>query len=111
MLNLALWLKRNNLRVDQVQSFLPSPMTTATAMYYTGKNPLSLVGAQSENVSIPKGQGMRRLHKAFLRYHDATQWHLLRKELKRMGRMDLIGNGKEHLIPFFKVGTQKFGSL
>jgi uncharacterized radical SAM protein YgiQ len=99
MLNLALWLKRNGFRADQVQTFLPSPMATATAMYHSGKNPLRKVTRVSEEVFIPKGLRMRRLHKAFLRYHDANNWPLLREALKRMGREDLIGNGKRHLVP------------
>ncbi|HWS03413.1 MAG TPA: YgiQ family radical SAM protein, partial [Gammaproteobacteria bacterium] len=99
MLNLALWLKRNSFRADQVQTFLPSPMATATAMYHSGKNPLRKVTRDSEDVFIPKGLRMRRLHKAFLRYHDANNWPLLREALKRMGREDLIGNGKRHLVP------------
>ena len=99
MLQLALWLKKNGFRADQVQAFLPSPMATATAMYHSGKNPLRKVTYTSENVTIPKGIKVRRLHKAFLRYHDAENWPLLRDALKRMGREDLIGNGKRHLIP------------
>ncbi|HEY9199830.1 MAG TPA: YgiQ family radical SAM protein [Gammaproteobacteria bacterium] len=99
MLNLALWLKRNGFRADQVQTFLPSPMATATAMYHSGKNPLRKITHGSEDVFIPKGLRMRRLHKAFLRYHDANNWPLLREALKRMGREDLIGNGKRHLVP------------
>jgi uncharacterized radical SAM protein YgiQ len=99
MMNLALWLKRNDFRADQVQTFLPSPMATATAMYHSGKNPLRRIRRNSESVPIPKGLRMRRLHKAFLRYHDANNWPLLRDALKRMGHADLIGNGKQHLIP------------
>ncbi|MBI1262336.1 MAG: YgiQ family radical SAM protein [Rhizobiales bacterium] len=100
MMNLALWLKKNSYRADQVQTFLPSPMALATAMYHSGKNPLRAVrrGA-SENVETIKGLKQRRLHKAFLRYHDAENWPLLREALKKMGRADLIGNGKKHLIP------------
>lgn len=99
MLNLALWLKRNGFRADQVQNFLPSPMATATAMYHSGRNPLRKVTPGSESVTVPKGLRVRRLHKAFLRYHDANNWPLLREALKRMGREDLIGNGKRHLVP------------
>jgi uncharacterized radical SAM protein YgiQ len=99
MLNLALWLKGNQLRVDQVQNFLPSPMATATAMYHSGRNPLRRVTRTSETVDVPKGIKVRRLHKAFLRYHDAENWPVLREALKRMGRADLIGNGKHHLVP------------
>jgi uncharacterized radical SAM protein YgiQ len=99
MLQLALWLKRNGFRADQVQTFLPSPMATATAMYHSGRNPLRSVRRNSETVAIPKGLRVRRLHKAFLRYHDPDNWPLLRDALKRMGRADLIGNGKHHLVP------------
>ncbi len=99
MMNLAVWLKAHDFRADQVQNFLPSPMATASAMYYSGKNPLRKVTCDSENVAVAKGARQRRLHKAFLRYHDANNWPLLREALKKMGRADLIGNGKRHLIP------------
>ena len=102
MLELALWLKKNGFRADQVQAFLPSPMATATAMYHSSKNPLKKVSRSSEEVVIPKGIKVRRLHKAFLRYHDPDNWPLLRDALKRMGRADLIGNGKQHLIPAYQ---------
>ncbi len=102
MLDLAVWLKQNGFRADQVQAFLPSPMATATAMYHSGKNPLKRVTRHSEEVVIPKGAKVRRLHKAFLRYHDHANWPLLREALKRMGRADLIGNGKHHLIPAYQ---------
>lgn len=102
MMNLALWLKRNGFRADQVQTFYPSPMATATAMYHSGKNPLRKVGRASEPVDIVKGERRRRLHKAFLRYHDPNNWPVLREALKAMGRTDLIGNGKHHLVPTFQ---------
>ena len=102
MLELALWLKKNGFRADQVQAFLPSPMATATAMYHSGKNPLKRVTRASEEVVIPKGIKVRRLHKAFLRYHDPENWPVLREALKRMGRADLIGNGRHHLIPAYQ---------
>jgi len=106
MLELALWLKKNGFRADQVQAFLPSPMATATAMYHSGKNPLRRVTRGSEEVVIPRGLKVRRLHKAFLRYHDANNWPLLRETLRRMGRADLIGPGKQHLIPAWQpAGT------
>ncbi len=102
MLELAVWLKKNGFRADQVQAFLPSPMATATAMYHSGKNPLKRITRTSEEVVIPKGIKVRRLHKAFLRYHDPDNWPVLRDALKRMGRADLIGNGKHHLIPAYQ---------
>jgi hypothetical protein len=106
MLELALWLKKNGFRADQVQAFLPSPMATATAMYHSGKNPLHKVTRTSEDVLIPKGMRQRRLHKAFLRYHDPENWPLLREALQEMGRADLIGNGKKQLVPAWQpAGT------
>jgi uncharacterized radical SAM protein YgiQ len=106
MLQLALWLKKNGFRADQVQAFLPGPMATATAMYHSGKNPLKRITRDSEDVLIPKGLKVRRLHKAFLRYHDPNNWPLLREALRRMGRADLIGNGRRHLVPAYQpAGT------
>jgi uncharacterized radical SAM protein YgiQ len=111
MMNLAIWLKKNGFRADQVQTFYPSPMATATAMYHSGKNPLKGISrdaTRGESVDIVRGDKRRRLHKAFLRYHDANNWPLLREALKSMGRADLIGNGKHHLIPSFKRAAQEF---
>ena len=106
MLNLAIWLKKNGFRLDQVQTFLPTPLALATAMYHTGKNPLRKVTQSSEDVGIVKSGRQRRLHKAFLRYHDAENWPMLREALQKMGRSDLIGNGKRHLVPNFQpAGT------
>jgi len=102
MMNLAVWLKRNGFRADQVQNFYPSPMATATAMYHSGKNPLAKIGRESDEVPIAKNTRQRRLHKAFLRYHDPDNWPMLREALKSMGRTDLIGNGKKHLIPHWQ---------
>ncbi|MFT5034045.1 MAG: putative radical SAM protein YgiQ, partial [Bacteroidia bacterium] len=99
MLQLALWLKGNGFRADQVQAFYPSPMANATAMYYSERNPLKKVGRDTEKVLTAKGLKQRRLHKAFLRYHDPENWELLRDTLKSMGRADLIGFSKKHLIP------------
>jgi uncharacterized radical SAM protein YgiQ len=105
MMNLAIWLKKNGFRADQVQTFYPSPMATATTMYHTNKNPLRKITRVSETVDIVRGDKRRRLHKAFLRYHDANNWPLLREALKAMGRADLIGNGKHHLIPTWQPLT------
>ncbi|MEO3690505.1 YgiQ family radical SAM protein [Roseateles paludis] len=108
MMNLAMWLKKNGFRADQVQTFYPSPMATATAMYHSGQNPLkgiSRLETKGERVDIVRGERRRRLHKAFLRYHDANNWPLLREALKAMGRADLIGNGKHHLIPTYQPST------
>lgn len=106
MMNLALWLKANGYRADQVQTYLPSPMALSTAMYHTGYNPLKPVrrGA-SEAVDTVRGQRQRRLHKAFLRYHDPENWPLLREALKTMGRADLIGPGKHQLVPMGQLAS------
>ena len=61
-----------------------------------------------KRVTFRKGSSVRRLHKAFLRYHDPNNWPLLREALQRMGRGDLIGNGKQQLVPRFQPkGTGK----
>ncbi|WP_431854594.1 YgiQ family radical SAM protein [Azospirillum sp.] len=109
MMNLALWLKRNGFKADQVQTFLPSPMSVSAAMYHTGRNtlrPIRRVGG--ETVEAAKGLKQRRLHKAFLRYHDPENWPVLRDALKAMGRTDLIGPGPQHLVPAWQpAGTGK----
>jgi uncharacterized radical SAM protein YgiQ len=108
MMNLALWLKKYGFKADQVQTFYPSPMATATAMYHTDLNPLkgiSRIEGRREKVDIVRGERRRRLHKAFLRWHDPNNWPLLRDALKQMGRADLIGNGQRHLIPSYQPAT------
>ena len=103
MLEQALWLKNNGFRTDRLQAFVPSPM--ALAMYHAAGKPPSRVTPQSEAVYVPKGlrqrrlQKRRRLHQAFLRYHDPDNWPLVRGALRRMGRADLIGSGRHQLIP------------
>jgi uncharacterized radical SAM protein YgiQ len=99
MVNLALWLKQNKFRADQVQTFYPSPMALATAMYHSEKNPLKKVSRDSQSVPSVRSIKQRRLHKAFLRYHDPDNWPALREALKKIGRRDLIGNGPMHLVP------------
>jgi uncharacterized radical SAM protein YgiQ len=107
MLNLALWLKKYDFKLDQVQNFTPTPMAMATAMYHSGKNPLRKVTKDSDNVPIPKSGTQRKLHKAFIRFHDPNNWPILREALKKMGRADLIGNGKHHLIPAWQPLSSK----
>ncbi len=107
MVALARWLKRNNFRADQVQTFYPSPMATATAMYHSGRNPLRKVGYKSEKVATVRDLGERRLHKALLRYHDSANWPEIRELLVKMGRKDLIGDGEQCLIPAAEAGVQK----
>ena len=99
MLNLALWLKRNNFRLDQVQTFLPTPMAMATTMWHTQRNPLEKISRSSDKVDVVKEEKRRRLHKAYLRYHDPKNWPMIRESLYAMGRSDLIGYSKSHLVP------------
>jgi uncharacterized radical SAM protein YgiQ len=99
MLNLSLWLKQRNFKPDQVQTFYPSPMALATAMYYSQRNPLEKVRYKSEKLAICKDIDQRRLQKAFLRYHDEKNWPMLREALHELGRADLIGDGDKFLIP------------
>ncbi len=106
MLNLALWLKKNGFRADQVQAFYPSPMASATTMYHTDKNPLHQVTYKSEKVHTAKSPEQRKLHKAFLRWHDPKNWPLLRKAMADMGRQTLIGDGPNQLIPHYRKGEE-----
>jgi uncharacterized radical SAM protein YgiQ len=99
MMNLALWLKKNNFRLDQVQTFTPTPMAMATTMWHTRRNPLKKLARSSEKVDVVRDGYRRKLHKAFLRYHAPENWHILHEALLNMGRSDLIGYGKHHLIP------------
>lgn len=100
MMHLAMWLKKNKFRVDQVQNFYPSPMASATTMFKTGLNPLKPVRRKMDDVVFSaKTKEQRRLHKAFLRYHDPDNWPMLRTALKKMGQTKLIGRGKMHLVP------------
>lgn len=100
MINLALWLKSNNFKLDQVQNFYPSPLANATTMYHTEKNPLHKVSKDSEEVITPKGGRQRKIHKAILRYHVPENWPLIRETLKKLGlARKLIGKSPQHLVP------------
>ncbi|QNF25205.1 YgiQ family radical SAM protein [Aeromonas hydrophila] len=99
MVNMALWIKSNRFKLDQVQNFYPSPLANATTMYYTEKNPLNKVSRQGGDVFVVKGERRRRLHKALLRYHDPTGWPMIREALLEMGKGHLIGNGPDCLVP------------
>ncbi len=110
MLELALWLKRNGFRADQVQTFYPGPMATATAMYHSGRNPLHRIRRDGGEVDVVRGERRRRLHKAFLRYHDPANWPLLREALRHLGRADLIGNGRHQLVPAYQPATLGYAS-
>jgi uncharacterized radical SAM protein YgiQ len=99
MLSLAMWLKKHDFKLDQVQTFYPSPMALATAMYHSEKNPLKKVRYKSEKLFVPKELDQRRLQKAFLRYHDPENWDVIRTALKDMNKAELIGDGENQLVP------------
>jgi len=107
MLNLALWLKKNKFRADQVQTFYPSPMALATAMYHSRRNPLKKLSYKTKRLFVANQTSQRRLHKAYLRYHDEKNWGHLRESLIAMNRQDLIGNGPEHLVPEHNVPQRR----
>ncbi len=99
MINLAFWLKRNKYRLDQVQTFYPSPMSLATAMYYSEQDPLARVNYKSNKVHTPRNIKQRRFQKALLRFHDEKNWPMLRQAFSDMGRKDLIGTHDNSLVP------------
>ncbi len=107
MVNMALWLKRHDFKLDQVQNFYPSPMANATTIYHTEMNSLKNIKNNTEVVSVPKGARQRRLHKAILRYHDPAGWPMIREALKKMGKAKLIGNGPNCLVPAESRGEQR----
>lgn len=104
MVNLALWLKKNGFRPDQVQTFMPTPMALATTMYYSRRNPLRKVSQDSETVETARAGKVRKFHKALLRWHDAENWPLIREGLKALGRADLIGRRPDQLVPHHQPG-------
>ena len=110
MINLAMWLKENRFRLDQVQNFYPSPMATATTMYHTEIDTLHKVKKNNDTVPIPRGEKERRLHKAILRYHDPQNWKMIRHALKEMGLVKLIGHGKQHLVPPASPNEERTGN-
>jgi len=100
MVNLALWLKENNFKLDQVQNFYPSPLANATTLYHTEINSLKNIHKTNDAVPVPKGGRQRRLHKAILRYHDPNNWPLIREALTKMGlARKLIGTKPGCLVP------------
>ena len=94
MIELALYLKGRGLRPRQVQDFIPTPMSMATSMYYTGRDPFS-----REPVYTAKTLPEKRMQKALLQYWDPAQHHLAREALKLARREDLIGSKPHQLVP------------
>ncbi|WNC69806.1 YgiQ family radical SAM protein [Thalassotalea nanhaiensis] len=100
MVNLALWLKENNFKLDQVQNFYPSPLANATTIYHTEVDSQNKIRKEGTSVPVPKGTIQRRLHKAILRYHDPANWPIIREALTKMGlARKLIGSGPDCLVP------------
>ena len=100
MVNMALWLKERDFKLDQVQNFYPSPLANATTLYHTELDSLRNVKKNSQSVTVPKGTIQRRLHKAILRYHDPLNWPIIREALTKMGlARKLIGSKAGCLVP------------
>ena len=95
MISLAQWLKSKKLKLDQVQIFLPTPLTLSTSMYVSGKH----FSNYKKTVSVPKGGKARSLQKMILRYHDKNNWDEIRKLLNKLKLSKLIGFSKECLVP------------
>ena len=94
MIDLAVWLKKNGKRPRQVQDFIPTPMSMAACMYYSGIDPLTM-----QPVYTATGLREKKLQKALLLYWNAEHWPMVREALKQAGRDELIGRGPEHLVP------------
>jgi uncharacterized radical SAM protein YgiQ len=112
MVNLALWLKSNDFKLDQVQNFYPSPLANATTLYHTELNSLrnitkKNIAKEGGKISVPKGTIQRRLHKAILRYHDPVNWPIVRQALTKMGLSKLIGSAPGCLVPRETRGEQQ----
>ncbi len=94
MIDLALFLKRNGYRPDQVQDFIPAPFDIATCMYYTGIDPFT-----GEEVYTAKNLSDRKMQRALLQFFKPENYFEVRKALLEAGRGDLIGSGCDALIP------------
>ena len=90
---LALFLKNNRIRPEQVQDFYPTPGTVSTCMFYTGLDPYTL-----KEVYVARNEHDKALQRALLQYFNPRNKALVTEALKRAGRTDLIGNGPNCLI-------------
>jgi len=91
---LALFLKAEGIHPDQVQDFYPTPGTVSTCMYYTGLDPFT-----GKPVFVPRTQEEKRMQRALLQYYRPENAEIVRKALRLAGRQDLIGTGRECLVP------------
>jgi uncharacterized radical SAM protein YgiQ len=94
MIDLAVFLKRNGYRPDQVQDFIPAPFDVATCMYYTGIDPFT-----KQQVYVARGLRDRKLQRALMQFFKPENYFEVRKALEQAGRTDLIGQGCDALIP------------
>jgi uncharacterized radical SAM protein YgiQ len=94
MIDLAIYLKRNGYKPDQVQDFIPAPFDIATCMYYTGIDPFT-----KKPVTIARGMRDRKMQRALMQFFKPENWFTVREALIQAGRADLIGNGCDCLIP------------
>jgi uncharacterized radical SAM protein YgiQ len=94
MIELALFLKKNGFRPQQVQDFIPTPMDVATAMYYTGIDPLTM-----QPVHVAKGVHDKKLQRALMQFFRPENYFVVREALEAAGRKDLIGTHCDALIP------------
>ncbi len=94
MIELALFLKHNGYRPDQVQDFIPAPMDIAACMYHTGIDPIT-----KKEVYVAKMLRDRKLQRALMQFFKPENYFLVRKALSQAGRMDLVGEGCDCLIP------------
>ncbi len=94
MIQLAVFLKRNGYRPDQVQDFIPAPMDVATAMYYTGIDPFT-----RQPVYVAQHLRDRKLQRALMQFFKPENYFEVREALRQAGRQDLIGSGCDCLIP------------
>jgi hypothetical protein len=94
MIDLALFLKRNGYRPDQVQDFIPAPFDVATCIYYTGIDPFT-----RQQVYVARGLRDRKMQRALMQFFKPENWFTVREALIQAGRADLIGNGCDCLIP------------
>jgi len=93
MIDLALFLKRNGYKPDQVQDFIPSPFDIAACMYHTGLDPMT-----KKPVKIAKGMRDRRTQRALLQFFKPENYFEVRRALEQAGRQELIGSGCDCLI-------------
>lgn len=94
MIELAIFLKRNGYKPDQVQDFIPAPLDVATSMYYTGLDPFTL-----KEVHIARAFRDRKAQRALMQFFKPENYFEVRDALREVGRSDLIGEGCDCLIP------------